>query len=45
MTTSTLPTRDEVAAEYKWKLEDIYLNNSQWEEEFSQIALLQQLHK
>ncbi len=37
MTTSTLPTRDEVAAEYKWKLEDIFSNNSQWEDEFSQL--------
>ncbi|HST05947.1 MAG TPA: oligoendopeptidase F, partial [Chloroflexia bacterium] len=40
MTTSTLPTRDDVQTEYKWKLEDIFPNNDQWEDEFSQVSPL-----
>lgn len=32
-----IPTRDEIAEQYKWRLEDIYVTNSEWEEDFSEM--------
>src|SRR5215218_10160960 len=40
MATNTLPTRAEVAEEYKWDLESIYPQDSQWEDAFSQVGPL-----
>ncbi|NLV36905.1 MAG: oligoendopeptidase F [Clostridiaceae bacterium] len=34
---NTLPARDEIDARYKWKLEDIYESDSQWEEDFKTV--------
>lgn len=38
MATNTLPTRDEVAEEYKWNLETIYATNDLWETEFAEVG-------
>ncbi|MDQ6695322.1 MAG: oligoendopeptidase F [Chloroflexota bacterium] len=40
MVTQTLPARADVPAEYTWRLEDIYPNDSQWENDFSELAPL-----
>jgi oligoendopeptidase F len=34
---NTLPARDEIEAKYKWKLEDIYESDLQWEEDFKKV--------
>lgn len=34
---NALPARDEIEAKYKWKLEDIYQSDSQWEEDFKKV--------
>ncbi|MEN6317045.1 MAG: oligoendopeptidase F [Clostridiaceae bacterium] len=34
---NALPARDEIDVKYKWKLEDIYANDSEWEEDFKKI--------
>lgn len=34
---NALPERAEIDAKYKWKLEDIYANDSEWEEDFKKI--------
>lgn len=42
--TAELPTRNEVAPEHKWKLEDMYATNQAWEEDAQALRqLLQQL--
>jgi len=33
----SLPKRAEIAEQYKWKLEDIYPNHEQWEEDFRKV--------
>ena len=33
---SSVKTRDEIAPEYKWKLEDIFASQEQWENEFKE---------
>ncbi|MDQ6694440.1 MAG: oligoendopeptidase F, partial [Chloroflexota bacterium] len=40
MVTQTLPARADVPAEYTWQLEDIYPNDSRWEQEFTEITPL-----
>ena len=35
--TNTLPKRDQIEAKYKWKLEDIYSDNSLWENDFKKV--------
>lgn len=42
MVTKALQTRDEVAAEYKWNLESVYLQDGQWETEFEEVGPLVQ---
>lgn len=37
---SRLPKRDEVDALYKWKLEDIYMNDEAWEADFKKVREL-----
>lgn len=32
-----LPDREEIDAKFKWKLEDIYANESEWEEDFKKV--------
>ncbi|NPV91055.1 MAG: oligoendopeptidase F [Firmicutes bacterium] len=39
-TVGTLPSRDEIGAKYKWKLEDIYAGENNWEEDFLKIRYL-----
>jgi oligoendopeptidase F len=34
---NTVPKRSEVNNEYKWKLEDIYTNNADWEKDFTYV--------
>lgn len=34
---NALPARDEIDVKYKWKLEDIYANDSEWEKDFKRI--------
>lgn len=34
---SKLPTRDEIEEKYKWRLEDIYVNDDQWEEDLVKL--------
>ncbi len=34
---NTLPKRSEIADEFKWKLEDIYSDNSIWEQDFKKV--------
>ena len=34
---NSLPKREEIDAKYKWKLEDIYADNSLWEEDFNKV--------
>jgi len=34
---NALPSRDEIDARYKWKLEDIYASDEQWEEDFEKV--------
>lgn len=34
-TAATLPARDEIDARYKWKLEDLYPTDQQWEDDFA----------
>lgn len=36
--TSSLPTRADIEEIYKWKLEDIYASDEQWEREFEWVA-------
>jgi oligoendopeptidase F len=38
--TGEIPSRDDIAAQYKWKLEDIYASNSLWEEDFTKAQEL-----
>ncbi|MGE4284310.1 MAG: oligoendopeptidase F [Clostridia bacterium] len=38
--TNKLPKREEIEQQYKWKLEDIYLNNQEWEKDFIKIKNL-----
>ncbi|WHH58169.1 oligoendopeptidase F [Petroclostridium sp. X23] len=38
--TNKLPKRQEIDAQYTWKLEDIYANNAEWENDFSKIKAL-----
>ena len=40
MTSKTIPTRADVAEEYKWNLESIFPQDSQWEDEFNQVSPL-----
>ncbi len=40
METKTIPTRAEVPAAYKWDLEVIFPQDTQWEDEFSQVSPL-----
>lgn len=35
-----LPKREEIEAKYKWKLEDIYAGDAQWEEDFERVKTL-----
>ena len=35
--TGDLPTRDEIDPHYKWRLEDIYPTDQEWEEDFSRL--------
>ncbi len=45
-TKKTLPKRQEIPQEYKWRLEDIYGTDDQWEQEFSLVkARIQELDK
>lgn len=37
---NSLPARDEIEAKYKWKLEEIYASDSQWEDDFMQVKRL-----
>lgn len=34
---NALPAREEIEAKYKWKLEDVYQSDSQWEEDFKKV--------
>lgn len=34
----TIPTRDQIADQYKWKLEDIYATDELWEQDFTAIS-------
>jgi oligoendopeptidase F len=34
---NALPARDEIDVKYKWKLEDIYASDADWEKDFSKI--------
>ncbi|OUM86073.1 MAG: oligoendopeptidase F [Bacillus thermozeamaize] len=38
--TYTLPSRDEIDARYKWKLEDIYPSDEQWEQDFAEARAM-----
>lgn len=40
--TNTLPKREEIDGKYKWKLEDIYENDENWEQDFKKVKLLSQ---
>ena len=40
MTTKRLPARDEIDPRYKWKLEDIYASEDDWEADFKKIRQL-----
>lgn len=43
-TARVLPRREEIPAEYKWRLEDIYASDAAWEEDFKRVkALLDEL--
>ncbi|MEJ1731236.1 hypothetical protein SMA90_33435, partial [Escherichia coli] len=35
-----LPKREEIDPKYKWKLEDIYADNDQWERDFNKVKQL-----
>ncbi len=35
--TKHIPTRDEISSEYKWKLDDIYGSDEQWEADFRKL--------
>lgn len=35
-----LPKRDEIESKYKWKLEDIYASDAQWEDDFTKVKNL-----
>lgn len=35
-----LPTREEVPAQYKWRLEDIYASDAEWERDFQKVRVL-----
>ena len=39
-TKKTLPKREELDSQYKWKLEDIYESNEKWEEDFKKVRQL-----
>lgn len=39
-TTNRLPNRNEIPEEMKWKLEDLYASNEQWEQDFQEIRNL-----
>ncbi len=34
---SALPAREKIEAKYKWKLEDIYASDAQWEDDFKKV--------
>ena len=36
-TSSSVPKREAIPAQYKWKLENIYATNQQWEKEFTKV--------
>lgn len=36
-TSTSLPTREEIQAEYKWRVEDIYANEELWQVDFKKI--------
>ena len=40
MAGNKLPARDEIEAKYKWKLEDIYASDADWEEDFKKVRLM-----
>ena len=40
MANNALPARDEIEAKYKWKLEDIYSSDADWEEDFKKVREL-----
>lgn len=40
MQTKSLPARSEVPVEYKWNLEAVFPENSQWETEFNEVSPL-----
>ncbi len=37
---NSLPAREEIEAKYKWKLEEIYASDTQWEDDFMQVKRL-----
>ena len=37
---NALPARDEIEVKYKWKLEDIYASDSEWENDFKKVRQL-----
>ena len=37
---NSLPAREEIEAKYKWKLEEIYASDSQWEDDFMRVKRL-----
>ncbi|HEY8349949.1 MAG TPA: oligoendopeptidase F, partial [Clostridia bacterium] len=40
MTTKKLPARDEIDPKYKWRLEDIYSSEDDWEADFKKVQQL-----
>lgn len=36
-TSKSLPSRDEIQAEYKWRVEDIYANEQLWQTDFAKV--------
>jgi oligoendopeptidase F len=40
MKAASIPKRNEIPEEYKWKLEDIYASNDLWEKDFSEVKSL-----
>jgi len=43
---NSLPKRDEIDEKYKWKLEDIYKNTDEWEEDVKKVkSLIQEISK
>ena len=37
-----LPARDEIDEKYKWKIEDIYAKDEDWEEDFKEVKALKE---